>query len=94
MSGLWDWLSGKPTYTSRFDAMIRRHVVVHFNEGYTLDGVLAGLYADGVELEAAKFVRTDEYDTPLDGVQVIPWTAIAWVQELADARVGTGAPAA
>lgn len=81
---LWDWLSGKPTYVSRFDALTRKHVVLHLVGDYSLDGVLAGLYADGVQLDAAKFIRVEEYDTALDGSQIVPWKSIIWIQELSD----------
>jgi hypothetical protein len=60
-------------------------VIVHTKEGYSLDGVLVDVYADGVELEAATFVRSNDYDTPLDGRQIIPWQSIEWVQELTSA---------
>lgn len=61
------------------------HVIVHLTEGVSLDGVLGGIYADGVELEAASYIRADDYDTPLDGTQIIPWHTILWVQEIRDA---------
>lgn len=77
MSWLW------PEY--RFKKAVRRRVIVHLRDGFSLDGVLHGLYADGVELGAASYVRPEDYDVPLDGVQIIPWKSIAWVQELADA---------
>jgi hypothetical protein len=64
--------------------MVRRHVILHIREGYSLDGILSGLYADGVELADARFIRADDYDTALDGVQIVPWTSIVWVQELSD----------
>jgi len=68
---------------------VRRHVVLHLREGHSLDGVLAGIYADGVELTSATFLRTDSADTPLDGAQLVPWDAISWIQELIDiARPG------
>lgn len=69
----------------RFKALTKRRVVLHLKEGVSLDGILHGLYADGVELGAATFIRADDYDVPLDGQQVIPWGSILWVQELADA---------
>jgi hypothetical protein len=76
----------------RFELSIRRRVVVHLNGGYSIDGVLGGIYADGVEVRSARYVRADEYDTPLDGTQVIPWQSVAWIQELADEPVRSGSP--
>lgn len=67
---------------TRFQMAVKRRVIVHLHAGFSLDGILAGLYADGVTLDAASYVRADEHDTPLDGVQIIPWQSIAWVQEL------------
>ena len=49
---------------------------MHLTEGVSLDGVLGGVYADGVMLEAASYIRANDYDTPLDGVQIIPWQTI------------------
>ena len=77
---------------SRFKKALRKRVVVHLVEGYSLDGVLHGLYADGVELGAATFVRAEDYDVPLDGVQIIPWKSIVWIQELSDAELRSGPP--
>lgn len=70
------------TPEQRFKRSVRKHVIVHTRDGYSLDGVLHGLYADGVELGDATFIRTDDSDTPLDGTQIIPWVSISWVQEL------------
>ena len=81
------WLSPK-----RFRQAVRRHVVVHLAEGVSLDGILAGVYADGVMLEAASYIRANDYDTPLDGAQIIPWQNVLWIQELSDAPVRVGAP--
>lgn len=77
----------------RFRRAIRRRVIVHLVEGYSLDGVLGGIYADGLELGSASYVRVDEeYDTPLDGVQIIPWHAVSWIQELNGAEpIGSSA---
>jgi hypothetical protein len=75
----------------RFRQGVRRHVIVHLVEGVSLDGILGGVYADGVMLEAATYIRADDQDTPLDGTQVIPWQTILWVQELRDAPVRAGA---
>jgi len=66
----------------RYKQALRRHVVLHLREGYSLDGVLAGIYADGVQLDTAKFIRAEESDVSLDGVQIVPWESISWVQEL------------
>lgn len=75
---------------ARLGSLTRRHVILHLRDGYSLDGVLARLYADGVELQSAKFIRADDYDTPLDGVQIVPWQSISWVQELTDVSNGSG----
>lgn len=75
----------------RFKQAVKRHVIVHLTEGASLDGVLGGVYADGLMLEAASWIRADDYDTPLDGVQIIPWQTIVFVQELRDAPVRFGA---
>ena len=72
----------------RFKQAVRRHVTVHLQGELSIDGVLAGIYADGVQLDAARYLRTDDYDVPLEGVQLIPWSSILWVQELSDARAG------
>ena len=66
----------------RFRMAVKRRVIVHLTEGASLDGVLGGVYADGVLLEAASWIRADDYDTPLDGVQIIPWSTVLFVQEL------------
>jgi hypothetical protein len=68
----------------RFKQTVRKHVVLHLREGYSLDGVLAGIYADGVQLDGAKFVRAESADVALDGVQLVPWESLSWVQELID----------
>lgn len=70
------------TVERRFERAVRRRVIVHTRDGYSLDGVLHGLYADGVELGDATFIRTDDSDVALDGTQIIPWRSISWVQEL------------
>ena len=80
----WVWWRDRDAPAERFRRSLRRRVVLHTNEGYSLEGVLGGLYADGVELEAATFVRANDADTPLDGVQIVPWGSIAWAQELGD----------
>ena len=71
----------------RFRQAHRKHGVLHLKDGISLDGVLVDLYADGVELDAAKYIRADDYDTPLDGIQLVPWGQIIWVQELTDSSV-------
>ena len=68
----------------RFRRAVRRHVVLHLREGYSLDGVLAGIYADGVQLDGAKFIRAESADVSLDGVQLVPWDSLSWIQELTD----------
>ena len=60
---------------------------MHMTAGASLDGVLGGIYADGVQLEAATYIRADDYDVPLDGTQIIPWQSIIWIQELVDAAL-------
>lgn len=76
----------------RFERMTRRRVVVHLIEGVSLDGILGGVYADGVMLEAATYIRVEDSDVALDGKQVIPWQTILWIQELVDAPIRVGAP--
>lgn len=88
---IWDVLGGRKRANSRFAASVLRHVIVHTTEGYSIGGVLVGLYADGIEMRNARFIRADEYDTPLDGVQIIPWTSVAWMQELRDEPSRLGA---
>jgi len=75
----------------RFHQAVRRRVVVHLSSGHSIGGVLRGIYADGLEVDAAFYVRADEYDTPLDGSQVIPWQSVAWIQELSE-PVRAGSP--
>lgn len=71
----------------RFKQTVSRHVIVHLREGISLDGVLHGVYADGVELGSATFLKADDYDTPLSGAQIIPWATVLWVQEVSDAAL-------
>jgi len=70
----------------RFQQAVRKHVIVHTHGGRSLDGVLAGLYSDGIALEHAIFLRSGEPDVPLDGAQLLTWASIDWIQELTDAR--------
>jgi hypothetical protein len=82
---LWDNSRVVNPPEQRFAQAVRKHVIVHLREGVSLDGVLAGLYADGVQLDAVTFLRADDHDTPLEGSQLLPWSNILWVQELTDA---------
>jgi hypothetical protein len=66
----------------RFQQAVRKRVVVHTHSGHSLDGVLAGLYSDGVALEHATFLRSGEPSIPLEGAQLVPWQGVDWVQEL------------
>lgn len=71
------------TPEQRFKKAVRRHVVIHTTAGFSLDGVLSGLYADGVCVSAATFLRSNgEPPVPLDGEQIIPWVKIEWIQEI------------
>jgi hypothetical protein len=82
---------------SRFRQAVRHRIVCHTVDGYSLEGVLSGLYADGLVVGTATFVRVGEPDTPLDGEQLIPWRSVSWIQELGEsaepgrAEHGTGA---
>lgn len=68
----------------RFRRAVRKRVVVHTNQGYSIDGVLSGLYADGMSVENASLIRSNgEPDVPLGGAQILPWESVEWVQELA-----------
>lgn len=70
----------------RFDRAVRKHVVVHTRGGHTIDGILGSVYADGIVVREAMYVRPGDRDVPLDGAQIVPWDSIEWVQELPHAR--------
>ncbi len=70
----------------RFEQAVKRRVVLHSKAGHSVDGVLSGVYADGVCVTDAAFMRPGEPDVPLEGAQIMPWQSIEWIQELGHAR--------
>jgi len=69
-------------YVRRFNRARKRRVVVHTRQGHSIDGILTGIYADAIVVEAATFIRTDDTSVPLDGAQIVPWSSLEWVQEV------------
>lgn len=71
-----------PAPPERFSQALRRRIVLHTQSGHSIDGILLGLYADGLCVTAAKFLRPGEGPVPLDGDQIVPWSSVDWIQEL------------
>lgn len=68
---------------ARYGESLRRRVVVHTRGGHSIDGILAGVYADTVVVSHAHFVRPGDTPVPLEGDQLIPWQTVEWTQEVA-----------
>lgn len=69
----------------RIEALLFKRVIVHTRSGHSIEGVLAGSYADSVVVRHARYLLAENGTEQLDGDQIIPSGNVEWIQELTDA---------